>query len=296
MHMGVAVRITLFAPDRSVAENRGRRAFARFAGLDQTMSDFIQTSELGLLVARAGEGPVSVSQDLFDVLSLAHDLALASDGAFDVTAAPATHLWRAALRTGKPPSLRKIDTANRMVGPNRMRLDARSRTVALDPGTRLDLGAIGKGYACDQALAELTRCGSRSAMVEAGGDLAVSGAPPGTGGWRVALDEEGLDVVTLAHRAVSTSGGSVQSFEHEGVTYSHVVDPRTGRALTHGRQTTAIGTSCAVTDALATLANVDPIAARLVAERYGASVIRPSRTDAPSASDRDSAQCGEDDE
>ena len=272
MHMGVAVRITLFATGRAVAENAGMQAFGRFAGLDRALSDYLQTSELSKLVDGAGQGPVEVGSDLFDVLALSKDIAEESDGAFDVTAAPVTVLWREAVGSGRLPASADLAAASRLVGHDRMRLDPPTRSVRLELGTRIDLGGVGKGYACDQTLAALRDNGIDRAMVQAGGDIAVSGPPPGAEGWSISVERLHAPPFRLRDKALSTSGDAFQSLDVDGVRHSHVVDPRTGLAATHGVQSTVVGPSCAVTDALATLAGVDLIQAQKLARRYGAEV------------------------
>src|SRR5437016_3411438 len=76
MHMGVAVRLTLFAPERAMAERAGRAAFARFAEVDSMMSDYQDQSELNRLCRRAGSGPVAVSPELFEVLHFAYQVSV----------------------------------------------------------------------------------------------------------------------------------------------------------------------------------------------------------------------------
>jgi thiamine biosynthesis lipoprotein len=75
VHMGVPVRLTLYAPDASTAERAGRAAYARFAELEQVTSDYRATSELMRLCARSGGPPVPVSPDLFRVLERAQRVA-----------------------------------------------------------------------------------------------------------------------------------------------------------------------------------------------------------------------------
>lgn len=271
-HMGVAVRLTLYAPDRATAEKAGRAGFARFAELDAMMSDYQPSSELNRWVARAGQGAVAVSPELFEVLRAAKRVSALSEGAFDVTAAPVVHLWRESRRAGSLPDSSALEEARDRVDWRQIRLDPVHRTVEiLRRGIQVDLGGIAKGYACDQAIEAMTDHGVDRAMVEAGGDIAVSGPPPGTKGWRITV--RGLDgeALVLAHQAVSTSGDAEQFVEVGGVRYSHIVDPRTGLGLTHRLQATVVARRGIVTDPLATaLCVLGRGAGDRLAERYGA--------------------------
>ena len=254
--MGVRVEITLYAPDEVTADQAARAAYSRYAELEQIMSDYRPDSELMLLCARAGTGPVPVSEDLFLVLSQAQEIAELTDGAFDVTASPVVRLWREARRTGEMPSQADRDAALGLVGWRKMTLDGRRRTVELAlPGMLLDLGGIAKGYANDEALRVLRAHGVERAMVQAGGDISVSGPPPGSLGWSVSI--RGLpDTLYVSHAAVSTSGDTEQFVEIDGVRYSHVVDPRTGLGVTTRIQAMVIATSGLQSDPIATAATI----------------------------------------
>ncbi|MGQ9523712.1 MAG: FAD:protein FMN transferase [Armatimonadota bacterium] len=247
--------ITLYAPDISTAERACRAAFRRVAEIEQIMSDYRPTSELMRLCSKAGGEPVRVSDHLFFVLERAVLLSERTQGAFDVTAGPFVQLWRRARSTGQFPTERELSEAKERVGYRKMRLDAKRRTVQLlVRGMRLDLGGIAKGYALDCALAELRRWGVRRAMLEAGGDIVVGQAPPGSAGWRIRVDNAPPERqwVLLASAAISTSGDTEQYVEHDGKRYSHIVDPRTGWGVTTRVAATVIARRGITSDSLAT--------------------------------------------
>jgi len=263
LHMGVAARIVLYAPDDATARRAARAAYARMALLEDIMSDYRPESEVRRLAARAGAA-VPVSGDLFVVLARAVDLWRRSDGAFDPTVGPFVELWRAARRTGRLPPRAELDSAARRVGSDKVHLDSVARTVRLDaPGMRIDLGGIAKGYILDRALDALRAQGVTRALLEAGGDIVLGDAPPGRRGWRIALPEG--DTI-LANHAVSTSGDTEQFVIIGGVRYSHVIDPRTGMGLTSRREATVVAPDGVTADGLATALTVldDERGARLL--------------------------------
>jgi thiamine biosynthesis lipoprotein len=148
-------------------------------------------------------------------------------------------------------------------------LSAHDRTADLRrPDMQIDLGGIGKGFAADEAAAVLKGLGYRNALVALGGDIVVVGAPPGTAGWTIDVaslrPREPGPQVTLRDAAVSTSGDAEQWVEIAGVRYSHIIDPRTGAALTGHRSVTVIAPRATLSDGLATgvsvLGPVDGIA------------------------------------
>ncbi len=235
-HMGTLFRIILYAPDDETAQKASVAAFARIASLNAIMSDYDNTSELMRLCDQAGGPPVPVSAELFFVLSKAQEVSRQSDGAFDVTIGPVVKLWRTARKNKKLPDAKKLAEARALVGWRNIRLDKDNRTVQLlKPGMKLDLGGIAKGYAADETLAVLKKHGIDCALVAAGGDIAVSGPPPGTDGWKIAIaqlpGEKDPGRLILHHAAVSTSGDAEQYVEIDGKRYSHIVDPRTGIGL-----------------------------------------------------------------
>jgi thiamine biosynthesis lipoprotein len=260
LHMGVRTRLVVYAATTGQADAAARAAYARVAELEQVASDYRPTSELMQLCRNAGQGPVKVSPELFTLLSFAQELARRTDGAFDVTVGPYVQLWRGARKSQQLPDPDQLDAARRLVGWRHVHLDPRHRTVALAlPGMRLDLGGIAKGYAGDEAIRVMKKHGICSALFEAGGDIVVSGPPPGKKGWDVEIVDAGSAskrVVQLARCGISTSGDTEQFVEIDGKRYSHVVDPRTGIGLTHRYAATVIAPNGITSDALSTAATV----------------------------------------
>lgn len=260
-HMGIDARIVLFSGSEATAEAAASAAFNRIAELEAVMSDYRKDSELMLLCDKAGTGPVKVSADLMRVLKKGQEVSRASGGAFDVTVGPLIQLWRAARRAKKLPTVLQVSAARDLVGWQMMKLDSRARTVSLmKKGMRLDLGGIAKGDAAQEAMKVLAGQGVRSAMVEMGGDIVVSAAPPGSKGWMIEVtnaEKAGEPVVLpFAHCAVSTSGDTEQFTVMAGRRWSHVVDPRTGWALTNRVQATVVVRSGLESDPLSTAMTV----------------------------------------
>jgi thiamine biosynthesis lipoprotein len=251
VHMGMQVRVVLFAAGETAARRAAGAAFAEIARLDAIFSDYRHDSELMRLAGRSGGAPVPVSDELFTVLERAQELWSRTGGAFDVTAGPLTALWRRAIREKRPPTTAELQRAAALTGGERMILHPESRAVELTAaGMRLDLGAIAKGYILDRALLTLRRHGVSRALIEAGGDIVAGAAPPGRDDWRVAI-AAGC-AITLAEAAVSTSGDRFQYVVIDGRRYSHTVDPRTGMGLTTRRTATVVAADGLTADALAT--------------------------------------------
>lgn len=247
--MGVEARIVLYADDAAHAQAAARRAFQRLARLEAITSDYRVDSEISRLAGAAGGEAIAVSDDLVNLLSVASEIARDSGGAFDVTVGPVVDLWRGARRAGALPDKSEISRAGPLVDWRGVEVDAEAKTARLRiPGMKLDLGGIAKGYAAQQAVELLRSQGIERCLVALAGDVVAGDPPPGQSGWTV---ETPSGMISLSNMAVSTSGDSQHFIELDGVRYSHIVDPRTGRALTSSVEVTVIATRGELADALA---------------------------------------------
>src|ERR1700678_1922430 len=187
--MGVSFRIILYAPSPNAAQGAAAAAFQRIHQINTVTTDDGSDSELSRLALSAGQNrEVNVSPDLWVVLEQAAQLTRSSHGAFDVTVGPLAALWRFSSLQGAPPDPNRLARARLAVGYTKMQLNSARHTVKLlASDMRLDLDGIAKGYAVAQAMVTLSRLGVGSALVSGGGDMAVSGPPPGKPGWRIQL-------------------------------------------------------------------------------------------------------------
>ena len=280
-HMGTEFVLRLYAKSDREAEQAAEAAFARIAELDGRLSDYQSESELSCLSRSSGSGEaIRASDDLWRVLSAAEAISKASDGAFDVSVGPYVRLWRRARRTGQLPSSDRLEQARSSVGYQFIELDDADQTVRLTrPNMRLDLGAIAKGYAADEALKVLGSHGVTRALVDAGGDLVIGDSPPGEPGWRIAIaplrkesgdsgqgtgdgrqateaQPDAASVLVLSNCGVATSGDAYQYVEFDGRRYSHIVDPRTGLGVVGASSVTVVAPDGMTADAMATTVSI----------------------------------------
>ncbi len=261
--MGTKFTIVLYAPDVELANRAFHSAFSRIAQLNERCSDYNERSELSRLSSSSPHHqPQAVSEDLFRILQRAHEISIASEGAFDVTVGPLTKLWRRAHRKRELPAKNRLAAATAAVGYRLMTLNAEKGTVQLThSGMRLDLGGIAKGYALDQALAEIRKLGLPIALINASGDIAAGDPPPGQSGWPVGIAplEPGAPPSvfgSLANQAMATSGDAFQYVEIDGKRYSHIVDPRTGLGLTDRSSASVLAADGTTADAMASAISV----------------------------------------
>jgi thiamine biosynthesis lipoprotein len=225
--------------------------------IDRLMSHYKPDSPLSRLNRTAAEGPMPVDPELFDFLVESLNYSRDSDGAFDITVGPLMKAWGFFRGDGRIPTESEISELRTRVGYQHVIMDAGEKTIHFDrPGVELDLGGIAKGYAVDRAVSVLRHHSIAAALVSAGGStLYALGAPPGRKGWEVSVQDPidprrvALGVV-LKDQALSVAGSSEKFFEVEGVRYSHIMDPRTGRPVQGVLSVVVLAGSGTVGDAL----------------------------------------------
>src|SRR5690606_38217680 len=115
--------------------------------------------------AAPGE-PAPVSDDLFQVLDRAQEIAALSHGAFDITIGSIGQLWRDARRNRKLPNPAEIERLQKSVGFRQLKLDPDRQTATLcRDGIKLDLGGIAKGYAAAEMLETLRKAGLPRSLI-----------------------------------------------------------------------------------------------------------------------------------
>jgi len=238
MSMACAYAIVAYGHDAGALPRIVEAAFDEVDRIDRLMSHYKPESPLSRLNREAGRGPVAVEPELFDFIAESLRYGRDSGGAFDITVGPLMKAWGFFRGGGRIPSGEELAELRQRVGYQHVVLDPPARTIRFDhPGVELDLGGIAKGYAVDRAVAILRRAGVTAALVSAGGSTVFGlGAPPGQAAWEVGVQDP-LDpdavafTARLEDRALSVSGGYEKSFEKDGVTYSHIMDPRTARPV-----------------------------------------------------------------
>lgn len=234
--MGTAVEVIGEGPDEAGLRAAVGEAFAEMARLSAMMSHYEATSVVSEIGRAAGRHPVAVPPELMDVLHMAKAVSRRTHGAFDVTIG-ALSGWRFRPDDPRMPSDEEIERQRSLVDYRHLVLDEQKGTAFLEKrGMRLDLGGIAKLCILRAGLARLEGRSDR-ALVNGGGDVAAWGAPGATP-WRVGVRDPRqpdtlLGAVALARGFVASSGDYERYFVRDGVRYSHILDPRTGRPA-HG--------------------------------------------------------------
>ena len=278
--MGSPFKIIMYCNDSLQAVSLAKQCFNLADSFNNIFSDYQNSSELMQLNAAAGSGAsLKISTALLEVLLLSKNAFTKSNGAFDITVGPLVKLWRGARKTNQFPDKEKIITAKSLTGFNKIIIDKGDKKVSLPvPGMSLDLGGIAKGWIAQKIINFLISKKVASALADAGGDIVMSAAPPGSKGWAIGVNvpqskEELLEQsLLLQNKAVATSGDAYQFIEKDGKRYSHITDPKTGYGVTLQRNVTVIANDGATADWLATACSIlsikkaKKLAAKMIAE------------------------------
>jgi thiamine biosynthesis lipoprotein len=285
--MGTVCEITAYSGDESAREQTEaavNAAFDEIKRIDGALSNWKASSDLMQLNAAAGaEGlprpRVVVGRELFERVVAALTIAQETDGLFDPTVGPLVRHWGFLPGAG---SREKLAEVKRRVGWQKVHVDAAALAVRFDePGMELDFGGIAKGYAADRATRELKKRGVSSALVSLGSSsISAIGAPPNAEGWKLSIkdprDGESALAEVVLHdgESLATSG----TYEHRKGKRSHLIDPRTGQAITAMASVTVISKSGEEADGLTKpfifLGTAESVEAGQILKRYsGAAVL-----------------------
>ncbi|MEM6512476.1 MAG: FAD:protein FMN transferase [Pseudomonadota bacterium] len=226
-------------------------------------SNWDPSSEVSRFNRSAAGAPFELSSAFIDLLEIADFVHVASEGHFDLTSGPLIELWG----FGESGPAARIPTDDEIlstlakVGQQRV-IQSASGGMALikrDTAVSLNVAAIAKGAGIDAIADRLKRMGFDDYLVEIGGDLRASGAGPAGSGWRIAIEKPDArsgdvqEAVSLENHGMATSGDYRNYFEDDGVRYSHVIDPTTGRPVLHKTASVSvIAASATLADAWAT--------------------------------------------
>ncbi len=252
------VTLTYFAPDEETFQKYLTYTHDEFLRLHKLYDNYHEYEGLTSVMTvnrLAGQGPVEVDPDLFDILEFSLDHYEASLGKVNIALGPVLSLWHEAREaagahegagdedqvptSGKEvrlPDKAALEEANRHTDLAKLHLDKAARTVAFDdPKMALDLGAVAKGYATEKVARGLEAMGLENGLLSAGGNVRLFGYHPQGRPWKVGVEDpktNDRDQALAAMKMESgssmvTSGDYQRYFVVDGKRYNHIIDPKT---------------------------------------------------------------------
>lgn len=278
--MATRFEIVLHGEDPGALRSAGEEALEEIQRIEGQLSLYQPTSEIARINTRATREPVRVTRSLFRLLQQAKELHAETKGAFDITIAPLVRCWGFMDGKGRMPGPEKLAEARARVGMHYLELNPDNSTVRFSrEGMMIDLGAIGKGYAVEQAANLLKELGISSALINGGtSSIHAFGQPPDMENWQVALEypptpggasRKVMAIIPLRNESLSVSAVWGKSFQVQDCSFGHVLDPRLGRPVQGALLAAVVLPSATETDALST--------ALLVAGEHGQEQITSAR-------------------
>jgi thiamine biosynthesis lipoprotein len=231
--------------------------------VNRQMSNWSEDSEISQFNRSDSTDWFEVSPETAFVIAEAIRISEETGGAFDVTVAPLIDLWGfgPAGRDVEQPTDEQLDQLAEIIGSDKLStwLEPPAAIRKDVAGVSVNLSAIAKGYGVDAVAVWLEAQGIENYLVEIGGEVRVAGNKPDDSRWRVAIERpiagqrSRHTTVELTDRSMATSGDYRNFIEQDGRRYSHTIDPRTRKPVTHPlASVTVLAESCLEADALAT--------------------------------------------
>ncbi len=240
-----------------------RRIDAELADINKQMSTWDAESEISRFNHSRSVEPISVSSDFAAVVGRALGFSERTGGAFDPTLQPLLNLWgfgSEGTESGVP-SDEDIAEAKAKTGWHKISVDSPTTLRKSEPEVSLALGAIAKGYGVDALGRILVDAGLENWFVEIGGEVITQGINPDHVPWKIGIQYPSPDpandrlqgILHMTSGAVATSGNYRNYISVDGVIYSHILDPRSGRAaLSNTASVSVYAANCTDADAMAT--------------------------------------------
>ncbi len=279
--MGTTFSVKLVAPSaplqRDVLQEQIVATLERVENLASTYRDL---SELSIFNANRSTDWIASSPEFCEVIETALKVSRSTGGAFDITVGPFVNLWGFGPDgdVRHPPTQEQIDSAASRVGYERLQTDCTVPAIRKDrDDVYVDLSGWAKGYAVDRIAELLNDNELADYLVEIGGEMRLRGHNADNLDWAVAIEapvdsmRAAQTILRLTDQGVATSGDYRNYFEHEGTRYSHTIDARSGRPVSHAlAAVTVIDQSAAFADGMATaLLVLGPEAGPALAEKLG---------------------------
>ncbi|MGP9800245.1 FAD:protein FMN transferase [Rheinheimera sp. NSM] len=256
--------------------------------VNDLMSTYRPESELMRFNRHADGSAFPLSSQTRTVVAEALRIAQQTQGVLDVTVGPLVELWGfgARGRIEHAPDDALIEQTRAVVGYNKLTLNTEGLSKT-EPVLAVDLSTIAKGFGVDQVAALLEQNGIDNYLVEIGGEMRLKGNKPEQQPWKIAIEkpvttERAVQrILVPGNMGVATSGDYRNYFEEDGIRYSHLLDPRSGKPISNRTvSVTVLHPSCMTADGYATALNVmNEKEALAFAEQHGIAALLVVKTD-----------------
>lgn len=256
--MGSRFDISVVAENQQQADGYIDIAVEEITRIEKLISSWDANSQTSMINANAGIQPVIVDRELFNLIKRAVGLSKLTQGAFDISYASMDKIWKFDGSMEMMPTEEEIKQSVSKVGYQHIELNESAGSVFLNTkGMKIGFGAIGKGYAADQAKERLKALGVQAGIINASGDMNTWGRQPNGELWNIAITnplnkDNVFAMLPVDNQAIVTSGNYEKFVKFNGVRYAHIIDPRTGYPSTGIISVSVMAAKAELADALAT--------------------------------------------
>lgn len=256
--MGSRFDISVVAENQQQADGYIDIAVEEITRIEKLISSWDANSQTSMINANAGIQPVIVDRELFNLIKRAVGLSKLTQGAFDISYASMDKIWKFDGSMEMMPTEEEIKQSVSKVGYQHIELNESAGSVFLNTkGMKIGFGAIGKGYAADQAKERLKALGVQAGIINASGDMNTWGRQPNGELWNIAITnplnkDKVFAMLPVDNQAIVTSGNYEKFVKFNGVRYAHIIDPRTGYPSTGIISVSVMAAKAELADALAT--------------------------------------------
>jgi thiamine biosynthesis lipoprotein len=262
--MGTTYTVKIVSDQKNLNGNVQYKIDSLLASVNQSMSTYIDDSEISKFNNYKDTTWYSVSNEFAYVLSEAKKISEATDYYYDVTIGPVVNLWGfgPTNQSAEIPTSGEIEKAKNNTGIAKLIIDLDNNKIKKTTGDLyLDLSSIAKGFGVDKVGELVEDLGYTNYMIEIGGEVRTRGINDKNEPWKIGistpLGNSLQKVVAISNLSIATSGDYLNYFEENGVRYSHLINPKTGKPITHNlASVSVIAEECSYADALATAIDV----------------------------------------
>ncbi len=259
--MSSTLDVNILMPSKKAAKANRLidEAYAEAQRLIDILSAWQEGTEMYQVNEQAGIAPVKVGKELYQLMKRCMYLSDVTDGLFDVTFASISKVWYFDKPIVDKPTDEKIENSVRNINYKYVELNDDEQSIFVtNKGTKIELGAIGKGYIATRMKQKLQEAGVTSGLVSAGGDMTCWGESIRPDGfWRIGIADPNKRVENIAwlpikNESIATSGNCERFAVIDGVKHSHIIHPKTGHPVKGIKSVTVLSPDAELCDVVAT--------------------------------------------
>jgi thiamine biosynthesis lipoprotein len=257
--MGNRFQLSAMGEDEDQANKYIEAGIREIQRIEKLLTTYNDQSETAMINQYAGERPVLVSEETFQIIERSIRISRVTQGAFDITYGSVDkRLWNFDTTLDALPDKFTAKKMTRLINYRNIILNKEDSTVMLkEKGMRIGFGGIGKGYAAEMAKKIMKEMGANSGIVNASGDMTTWGVQPNGQPWTIGIADPNakgkiFSYMNITDMAVATSGNYEKFILINGQKYSHTINPKTGLPIRGIKSVTIISRNAEIADAMAT--------------------------------------------